>query len=105
MSYIDPTKVSAENYRTLMENEHVRVLEMKLPAGATDSQHSHPNETVYFLSGGTVRIHLPEGNPIEAELPNGHVMWHDAWTHKVENVGETDIHAIIVEDVHSRSEA
>jgi hypothetical protein len=24
-------------------------------------------------------------------------MWHEAWTHRVENVGETDIRAIIVE--------
>jgi hypothetical protein len=28
-------------------------------------------------------------------------MWHEAWTHTVENIGNTDIRAIIVEDKRS----
>ena len=31
------------------------------------------------------------------EFPDGFVMWHEAWTHRVENVGTTAIRAIIVE--------
>ena len=80
-----------------MENEHVRVLEMNLSAGETDVTHSHPAETAYFVKGGKVKIHLPSGDAMEAELPDGHVMWHEEWTHRVENVGTTDIRAIIVE--------
>ncbi len=97
MPYIDPVQASPNNYKTLMENEHVRVLEMSLKAGAKDNQHSHPSETVYFISGGKVKIHLPDGNVMEADIPDGHVMWHEEWTHTVENVGSTDIRAIIVE--------
>jgi quercetin dioxygenase-like cupin family protein len=97
MSAIDPVQVSPESYRPLLENEHVRVLEMSLKAGATDAMHSHPCETVYFVAGGKVRLHLPDGATAEAQFPDGHVMWHEAWTHRVENVGETDIRAIIVE--------
>ena len=97
MDYIDPTKASPDNYRLLLENGQVRVMEMTLPAGKTDKQHSHNDETVYFLSGGTLKIHLPDGQAVEAELPDGHVMWHEAWTHTVENVGSTDVRAIIVE--------
>ena len=55
-----------------------------------------PNETVYFIKGGKVRIY--EGDEsMEAEIPDGHVMYHEAWTHVVENVGDTDILAIIYE--------
>lgn len=97
MVYIDPTSAAPKNYRLLMENDHVRVLEMVLPAGSKDNEHSHQDETVYFVSGGKVRIHLPEGDAIEADLPDGHVMWHEAWTHTVENIGDTDVRAIIVE--------
>ena len=81
----------------MLENDQVRVLEMTLTAGARDGQHSHQDETVYFEKGGKVKIHLPDDEVVEADLPDGHVMWHEAWTHTVENVGDTDIKAIIVE--------
>jgi quercetin dioxygenase-like cupin family protein len=97
MAYIDPVHASPANYRVLLENEHVRVLEMDLRAGTTDHPHSHPSETVYFKQGGKVRIHLSDGNEVEADLPDGHVMWHEPWTHRVENIGTSDILAVIVE--------
>ena len=97
MAYIDPVKSSPDNYKVLMENDHVRVLEMSLKAGETDNTHSHPDETAYFITGGKVKIHLPDGGAMEAEIPDGHVMWHEAWTHTVENVGSSDVRAIVVE--------
>jgi len=97
MAYIDPVQASPRHYKKLFENDRVRVLEMSLRAGEKDQEHSHPDETVYFVSGGKVKIHLPGGDAVEAELPDGHIMWHEAWTHTVENVGASDIKAIIVE--------
>ena len=97
MAYIDPVKVSPNNYKSLFENDQVRVLEMNLRVGEADEMHSHPSETVYFIKGGKVKIRLPDGGAVEAELPDGHVMWHEEWTHKVENIGTSDINAIIVE--------
>ena len=97
MEYIDPTEVASEHYGMMLENEHVRVIEMRLPAGQMDNQHSHRSETVYFIKGGSVRIHLPDGATAELEIPDGHVMWHEEWTHRVENIGDTEIHAVIVE--------
>ena len=97
MAYIDPVKASPDNCKLLFENEHVKVLEMNLKAGTTDNEHSHRAETVYFISGGSAKIHLPNGEVMEAEIPDGHVMYSEAWTHRVENVGTKDIKAIIVE--------
>ena len=97
MTYIDPVKSSPDNYKLLFENEHVKVLEMDLKAGKTDNEHSHRAETVYFISGGKAKIHLPNGEVMEADIPDGHVMYSEAWTHRVENVGTKDIKAIIVE--------
>ena len=96
MAFLDPVKVASENYKLLLENEHGRVLEMKLDPGKIDNEHSHNAETVYFISGGTARVHVGE-EVVEMEIPDGHTMWHDAWTHRVENVGDTPIHAIIFE--------
>ena len=97
MEYIDAVEASPDNYKLLFENEAVRVIEMNVKAGKIDNQHSHRAETVYFISGGKVKIHLPDGNSMEAEILDGHVMYSEPWTHTVENIGDTDVKAIIVE--------
>ena len=56
MTYIDPCEVSPNHYRELFSNEHLRVVEMSLPAGEKDNEHSHPDETAYFIKDGKVRI-------------------------------------------------
>ncbi len=94
---IDAAQVAPDHYSVILDNEQVRVLEMRLPAGQTDNTHSHPSETVHFLSGGKARIHMPDGQTAELEIPDGQVMWHEAWTHRVENIGDSEIRAIIVE--------
>jgi len=69
----------------------------RLPAGTSDREHSHPHEMVYFNTGGKVRIHLPGGESVELEIPDGHAMKHEPWTHRVENIGTTDIKAVLFE--------
>ena len=96
VTYIDPVESSPDNYKVLLENEHVRMLEMIVPAGASDNEHSHLDETVYFITGGTAKVTV-DGESMEMELPDGATMWHEAWTHQVTNVGDTEIRAIIVE--------
>jgi quercetin dioxygenase-like cupin family protein len=51
MAYIDPCDVSPDHYKKLFEKETLRVVEMTLPAGHKDTEHSHPDETVYFHKG------------------------------------------------------
>lgn len=91
-------EASPDVYEALLSNDHVDILEMKLTPGKIDNWHRHPSESVYFVKGGKLRIHLPDGESIEKQVPDGGVMWHEEWTHRVENVGETMVHAIIVED-------
>lgn len=98
MTYIDAVGASPRNYRTLLENDRVRVLAMTLRPGEKDSVHSHPDETVYFVKGSKVKIYLGEGQTVDADIPDGHVMWHEAWTHQVENVGQSELYAVIVEE-------
>ena len=96
-NYIDPVKAAPDNYKLLSEEGNVRVIEMSLKPGEIDNEHSHQTETVYFMQGGKVRIHLPDGTSMEADIPDGHVMHHDPWTHRVENIGDTHVKAIIFE--------
>ena len=97
MTYIDPIDSSPDHYKVLLENEHVRILEMIVPAGEADNEHSHHDEAVYFITGGKAKIVEGNGETMEAEFPDGATMWHPAWTHQVTNTGDTEIRAIIVE--------
>ena len=97
MAYIAPVEVSPDVCKVLFENDSVRVLEMTLALGQTDVEHSHTDETVIFVKGGSASIAMPDGNSMEAELLDGHIMWHEAWTHTVTNRGDSEIKAIIVE--------
>ena len=71
MTYIDPVESSPDHYKVLLENEHVRMLEMIVPVGEADNEHSHPDETVYFIAGGKASIVDQNGDTMEAELPDG----------------------------------
>ena len=95
--YIDPIVAASDNYKLLSREGNVRVVEMNLSPGEIDNEHSHPSETVYFLQGGKLKIHLPDGSSMEAEIPDGHVMHHGPWTHRVENIGNNPVKAIIFE--------
>ena len=97
MAYIDPVEASPDNYRVLLETDAYRMLEMRVPAGTSDNEHSHPSEAVYFISGGKARVHLGGGETMEVEFPDGGVMDHGEWTHRVENIGDTEIVAIVFE--------
>lgn len=89
---------SPDRYEVIEENGEVLVLKMVLKPGESDAMHRHQNETVYFQQGGKLTIRLLNGESMVAEVPDGHVMWHEAWTHQVTNSGSTDVIAIIVED-------
>ncbi|PCI31487.1 MAG: hypothetical protein COB53_13140 [Elusimicrobia bacterium] len=97
MEYIDPTIVAADNYKLLFENEKVRVIEMRMAPGTGDNKHSHRDQTVHFIKGGQIKVHLEDGTHIDWDFPDGHTVWHEAWTHRLENVGSTHLHAIILE--------
>ena len=81
MPYIDPIESSPDHYTVLLENEHVRMLEMIVPPGAGVVRHSLPEKTVYFITGGKTKVTTEDGSVAEMELPDGATMWHEAWTH------------------------
>lgn len=90
---------SPEMYKNVFKNEHVMVLEMTMKPGQKDEYHMHHRETVYFTQGGTLKIYLPDGSAVEKEIKDGEVMWSESWSHTVENIGDTTVKAIIVEDL------
>lgn len=93
----DPVPAYPENYRVLVENDRVRVLDFRLAKGAREDAHSHPAHVVYVLSGFRIRFTLPDGQTRIREARAGEVLFSEAITHASENIGDGEAHGILVE--------
>ena len=93
----DPVKVSPQYYKVLLENDQVRVLEYRLKAGEKEPMHSHPAGVVYVLSEAKLKFSYPDGRTEERAAATGETIWRDPTTHAVENVGDTEAHAISID--------
>lgn len=95
---IDGLKVSPENFKLLLENEHVRVLEYTLQPGATDTPHTHPPKSSYVISSGKIKVYLENGEQLVFDEKAGTADWGDyVGKHKVENIGSTPVVIVLTE--------
>lgn len=95
---IDGLTASPANFKLLLENEHVRVLEYTLKPGEKDQWHTHPAKSSYVVSGGQLTVHLENGDTILADEKAGTVSWMDhVGKHYVENTGNTTVKIILTE--------
>ena len=93
----DPTKVGPNIYKSILENEHVRVCEIHFKPGDKVGMHSHPDHLVYILEAGKLKLGYPDGSTKDLEGKAGDVIWIKAESHQAENVGKADVRAIVVE--------
>ncbi|MGI0029847.1 MAG: hypothetical protein ACREAQ_09070, partial [Nitrososphaera sp.] len=93
----DPVPLYPENYKVLLENDRVRVLDFRLRKGAKEDFHSHPAAVTYVLSPFRIRFTFPDGQTLVREAKAGDVFFGEAVTHSPENIGDTDAHGILVE--------
>lgn len=93
----DPVPRYPGNYKVLIENERVRILDFRLRQGDTEAFHSHPAHVLYVLEPFTIRFKLPDGRTLIREAKAGDVLYSEAVTHSPTNIGRTDAHGILVE--------
>ena len=93
----DAVQVAPHVYTVLFENERVRLLEVRLKPGDSSAMHSHPAYVIYGLEGGRVKFNSPSGETAEIEIKAGDVMWREPEEHAVDNIGSTDVGALLVE--------
>jgi quercetin dioxygenase-like cupin family protein len=96
-SETDPVKISPQLYTIRIDNEWLRVLEYRLKPGQKEPIHSHPRGFVYMLGDARARVSLPDGSSSVIDERSGDLTWRDPTTHGLENIGDTDVHAIGVE--------
>src|SRR2546426_6758990 len=84
----DPVQVAPNNFKVLLENDRVRVLDFHAKAGDKIPMHSHPAYISYSISGaGATKFTAPDGKVTEKPAKTGQATWHDAETHASEYKG------------------
>ncbi len=97
-SSLDALVASPTNFKLLLDNQYVRVLEYTLEPGKKDEWHTHPSKSSYIVSGGQLKVFLENGETILADEEAGTASWMDAvGKHYVENVGKTTVRIILTE--------
>lgn len=93
----DPVPIYPNNYKVLLENERVRVLDFQLKKGAKEDFHAHPAAVTYVLAPFKIRFTFPDGTTRIREAKAGEVFYGDPLIHASENIGDTDAHGLLVE--------
>jgi quercetin dioxygenase-like cupin family protein len=93
----DPVKVAPHVYKTVLENDRVRVLEAGGSPGLNTGMHSHPHQVAIALADTSMKFTFPGGESAEAELKAGEVMYLDPVEHAVELLGSGEGRLILVE--------
>jgi quercetin dioxygenase-like cupin family protein len=93
----DVVQVAPEQFKVLLENEHVRVLEFRMKPGDKQAMHTHPATVHIELTPTKVKITNPDGKAVEVEGKQGEAIWVGPVKHTVENIGSNEIHGYIIE--------
>src|SRR3989475_9730487 len=92
----DPVQVAPNNFKVLLENDQVRVIDFHSKGGEKIPMHSHPAYLTYDISGGgATKFTAPDGKTTEAPNEPGRTTWHQALTHASEATAQ--VHALLVE--------
>ena len=94
---MDPVTLDPDKFEVRMENERVRVLEARIASGEGHAMHWHPEHLIYTLSSYKVRDTFPDGSTKTMERGAAEILWGEELTHATQNVGETGLHALIIE--------
>ncbi|MCG2621068.1 cytoplasmic protein [Arthrobacter sp. I2-34] len=93
---LDPVETNPEQYRVVLENDKVRVLEFTDRPGDKTSPHRHPDSVMITL--GPLRRRVSgDGREADVVLQAGQSWWLPAQEHTGENTGDWPSHVIFVE--------
>jgi beta-alanine degradation protein BauB len=93
----DAVKVAPDSYKVVLENDAVRVLEVRIKQGAKAEMHSHPRSVAICLNDQRLKFTFPNGKTEKADLERGQTVWLDGLSHAVQNVGTEDVSSVVVE--------
>jgi quercetin dioxygenase-like cupin family protein len=94
----DPIVVASATHTCILDNEQVRVIDVRVQPGETVPMHAHnTNYLVYALTPAKIRFSYPDGTSKVIEAQAGNVAWRGPETHSAENVGTEEYHVLNLE--------
>lgn len=86
---LDPLKVDPKHYKVEMENEQVRLIRVRIPAGETAPMHHHARKrVVVYLTDADFEQTTKDGKAVQSRQKAGDVVWSEAEvTHREMNRG------------------
>ena len=93
----DPSMVAGDVYKLLLENERVRVFDVRFKPGQKAVMHGHPDHVVYVLLDGNFKLAFPDGKSQEVPLKAGQAIFMVAGPHETTNLGKTEAHNLVIE--------
>jgi hypothetical protein len=97
----DVLKVIPENYKLILDNPFVRVIEARVPPGTVEPPHRHMRGISVCMTEYTIESRtLPDGDWVRSERKLGTVYWSESSLHQLRNVGKTTSHTIRIELKH-----
>ena len=93
----DAVTVAPHVYKVLLENDRVRILEIKIEPGGSSEMHSHPDLAAYAVTDCTWELTSEDGETVTAEIPAGGVLYQEATSHAAKDVGASGSLAIAIE--------
>ncbi|MCU1338875.1 MAG: hypothetical protein JWO19_4456 [Bryobacterales bacterium] len=87
--------------KVVLENDFVRVVELRIPAGVSEARHSHGRGVTIALSDyNNEMTDYPAGTVTRRHTRFGEVRWAEPVTHEARNTGTTEQHVLRVELKH-----
>ncbi len=93
----DASQLDSDHANIIFENENVRIIEVNLAAGESQTMHHGINRLIYSLTSYQIEFISDKMETMETKMEAGDTHWHTADKHAVENIGETLAHYLIFE--------
>jgi len=93
----DASQLDSEHANSIFENEHERIIEVKLAAGESQPMHHGVNRLIYSLTSYQIEYTSDQMDTQTSKIEAGDIHWHTADKHAVKNNGEIVAHYLIFE--------
>lgn len=100
---MDPVTVEAKYAKVHADSLGIKLYEVTLQPGDSVGLHTHPDNVVYVLEGGTGEIKLKDGSMQVVEFVKGMGILGGPATHSGKNTGTTTIKLLVADIYRPRS--